>query len=158
MDFSHLKYAGEAIFLLGAAFRLLHWAVSALAEGDAPPSASIDYSTPAAPSLLSPLFPGATGPSGVDSTSTTGAIVSPHVPAKASALTHIGATLMAPVPPTSLLSTLGMLAAKQQDPEAPPHAGDPVLFPQSMLDAMTPEQQAQVISTLVKQRSGGIPG
>jgi hypothetical protein len=59
--------------------------------------------------------------------------------------------------PTSLLSTLGTLAAKQQDPEAPPHAGDPALFPQSMLDAMTPEQQAQVISTLVKQRAGGIP-
>ncbi len=38
-----LKYAGEAIFLVGIAFRLLRWAFDAVREGDAPPSAySID--------------------------------------------------------------------------------------------------------------------
>ena len=155
MDFSHLKYVGEAIFLLGAAFRLLHWAVSALAEGDAPPSAYADYGAPAALPPLSPLSDGSLTPSALDNAVATGSAVGGHTPQTATVLTHVATELMAPVPPTSLLSTLGMLATKQQDPEAPPHAGDPALFPQAMLDAMTPEQQAQVISTLVKQRSGG---
>jgi hypothetical protein len=35
----NLKYAGEGIFLLGVAFRLLRWALGAVVEGDAPPSA-----------------------------------------------------------------------------------------------------------------------
>lgn len=34
-----LKYAGEAIFLVGIAFRLLRWAFDAVRDGDAPPSA-----------------------------------------------------------------------------------------------------------------------
>jgi hypothetical protein len=34
-----LKYAGEAICLVGIAFRLLRWAFDAVREGDAPPSA-----------------------------------------------------------------------------------------------------------------------
>jgi hypothetical protein len=40
-----LKYAGEAICLVGIAFRLLRWAFDAVREGDAPPSAyAIDLS------------------------------------------------------------------------------------------------------------------
>jgi len=35
----NLKYAGEGIFLLGIAYRLLRWALGAVMEGDAPPSA-----------------------------------------------------------------------------------------------------------------------
>jgi hypothetical protein len=34
----------------------------------------------------------------------------------------------------------------------PPSLGDPALFPPEMLAAMTPEQQAKVIETLLKQR------
>jgi hypothetical protein len=35
----NLKYAGEAVFFLGIAFRLMRWIWSAVSEGDAPPSA-----------------------------------------------------------------------------------------------------------------------
>ena len=44
-----LKYGGEAVFFLGAAFRLLRWAWGAVSEGDAPPSAFVDM----------PVLPGA---------------------------------------------------------------------------------------------------
>ena len=37
-----LEYAGEAVVLVGIAFRLLRWAFDAAREGDAPPSAPID--------------------------------------------------------------------------------------------------------------------
>lgn len=151
MDFSHLKYAGEAVFLLGAAFRLLHWVFGALADGDAPPSAYADYGAPVAPPPLSPLSDGSLTPLAVNNVTTLGPTASHSTPHTATVLTQVA------MQPASLLSTLGMLAAKQRDPEAPPNAGDPALFPQSMLDAMTPEQQAQVISTLVKQRAGGVP-
>lgn len=57
-----LKYAGEAIVLVGIAFRLLRWAFDAVREGDAPPSAySIDLSAsngvhpPSAAAALSAL-------------------------------------------------------------------------------------------------------
>jgi hypothetical protein len=49
----NLKYAGEAVFFLGAAFRLLRWAMSAVSEGDAPPSAFV--SVPSAPGAHPPL-------------------------------------------------------------------------------------------------------
>jgi hypothetical protein len=35
----NLKYAGEAVFFLGIAFRMMRWIWSAVSEGDAPPSA-----------------------------------------------------------------------------------------------------------------------
>jgi hypothetical protein len=41
-----LKYGGEAVFFLGAAFRLLRWAWGAISEGDAPPSAFVDMPVP----------------------------------------------------------------------------------------------------------------
>ena len=110
----------------------------------------VDYGTPVA-APCSPAFPGATAPSTLDNAGAAGPTVGSRVVPTSTVLAQVA------MQPTSLLSTLGTLAAKQQDPEAPPHAGDPALFPQSMLDAMTPEQQAQVISTLVKQRAGGIP-
>jgi len=44
-----LKYAGEALFLIGLAYRLLRWALSAVAEGDAPPSAYAAMPAAAAP-------------------------------------------------------------------------------------------------------------
>jgi|SRR5579862_2979013 len=36
----------------------------------------------------------------------------------------------------------------------PPALGDPALFPPEMLAAMTPEQRAKVLETLLKQRAG----
>ena len=42
----NLKYAGEGIFFLGVAYRLLAWALGAVREGDAPPSAFV--ATPSA--------------------------------------------------------------------------------------------------------------
>jgi hypothetical protein len=155
MDFSHLKYAGEAVFLLGAALRLLHWAFGAVAEGDAPPSAYVDSGAPAAPPPLTPLANGSVAPSAVNGPATPGSTAGPSIPPTSTVLTQVATELMTPVPSTSLLSTLGMLATKQRDPDAPPDAGDPALFPQSMLDAMTPDQRAKVVSTLVKQHGGG---
>ena len=64
--------------------------------------------------------------------------------------------MRAPSDPLGLRS-LGILGAASKDMERPPGAGDPALFPKAMLDAMTPEQRAQVLGTLAKQRAGGTP-
>jgi hypothetical protein len=136
----NLKYAAEAIFLLGIAFRLLRWVAGALAEGDAPPSAFVDEQPVAA------YRPPSGQPLTIGLTSTNRPPISQ--PALLPQLTITTAT------PPSLLGTLENLAAQAREDAVPPHAGDPALFPQAMLDAMTPEQRAQVLNTLVKQRAG----
>lgn len=164
MDLTNIKYAGEAVFLLGAAYRLLRWALGAVEEGDAPPSAYADYGAPVPPIPL-PTLSAQPDPPVIGTSSAVGSAVGPtatqvsavsHVTNGSTPprVSHLANTLTIPLPP-SLLGTLGMLAMQQQNVDAPPHPGDPALFPQTMLDAMTPEQRAQVISTLVKQRSGG---
>ena len=55
MDSTNIKYAGEAIFLVGVAYRLLRWALGAFVEGDAPPSA-FNANDPGAPASLGALL------------------------------------------------------------------------------------------------------
>jgi hypothetical protein len=155
MDLTNIKYAGEAVFLLGVAYRLLRWAFGAFAEGDAPPSAYADYGAPVPRPI--PPFPSPGSPAALtidDSAAAAAPTAGQPAPHQTTGFRQVTIGLANPSPSPFLLSTLGRLAMSQRDPEAPPHPGDPALFSQSMLDAMTPEQRAQVLSTLAKERSG----
>lgn len=112
----NLKYLGEAIFLIGIAFRLLRWAWSAVQEGDAPPSASPDVTASVG---------GALPPKGVG---------------------QQVATLLDSGP-----GAVGGLAPSWGTHD-PATASNADLFPPAMLAAMTPEQRAAVLETLVKEQ------
>jgi hypothetical protein len=132
MDPTQLKYAGEAIFLLGVAYRLLRWALGAFEEGDAPPSA-FNSSEGIAPTNLATLL---TTP--VSQLSPTG--LNPGG-AQLSPTTFFTFKSSSP----SLVAKFTSSATQAQGLGEVPLAG---LFPQSMLDAMTPEQRAMVQATL----------
>jgi hypothetical protein len=151
MNLFNLKYGAEAIFLLGIAYRLLRWVVGALAEGDAPPSAYVADDALAPRALVAIPRVGAT----LTLSSTAGTHASPtQAPPQSPPLLQL--TLGSPTPTQPpLLTALERLASQPHDLQAPPHAGDPALFPQAMLDAMTPDQRAQVLNTLLKQRTSG---
>ncbi len=144
----NLKYGAEALFFIGVAFRLLRWALGALAEGDAPPSAyADDGGLRSRPSLQLTL----SGLQSIDPTKATAAGAFPGQSSSALRITtEVGGTL--PSAPLGLRA-LGIAGGASKDIERPPRAGDPALFPQAMLDAMTPEQRAQVLGSLAKQRA-----
>ena len=164
------KYAGEAIFLVGIAFRLLRWAYGAIQEGDAPPSASdLTLSGNAPPagavSALSALMGG-----------------DPGVNVKTSLFSKKFNIVMPPggspeLPPEVAAQLTPELRAKVVEAMAKIQPGtspvqfttqtsltthlnttsgiNPDLFPPEMLAAMTPEQRAKVMETLTKQVNGG---
>ena len=119
MDLTNIKYAGEAVFLLGVAYRLLRWALGAVEEGDAPPSAYADYGAPVPPIPL-PTLSAQPDPPVIGTSSAVGSAVGPtatqvsavsHVTNGSTPprVSHLANTLTIPLPP-SLLGTLGMLA------------------------------------------------
>ena len=149
MNLINLKYWAEAVFLLGVAFRLLRWALSALADGDAPPSAFVDDGIRRQSLELTLTSSRRVEPTTGSSPSSTRVSRS----SLATPLLIMSDTMSRPL----ALGALGKLGAASENLVPPPRPGDPALFPQAMLDAMTPEQRAQVLGTLAKQRTGETP-
>lgn len=122
---ANLKYAGEAVFLVGAAYRLLHWALGAVDEGDVAPNAftaAIRRRQPV-PSIIADA---AAEPSMAPITDGHG--------------NTIGAVMMHSV-------------QESQDSQALPGPGDPAIFPPAIWDALTPDQRVKLMESLMKQRA-----
>ena len=154
----NLKYAGEAVFFLGVAYRLLRWVAGAFLEGDLPPSAF-----PVAPTMRAgqglagtaeqvahTLMAQPRGEAGVPTAwARTGNLEAPPLPGDPALFPPEMLAAMTPEQRAHVMDSL----AKQRTSVAPPTPVDPALFPSEMLGAMTPEQRAHVMDTLAKQRA-----
>lgn len=127
MEIPNLKYGGTALFLLGISWRLIRWVVGTITEDDSPPGDAVDISS-ALPEGH-PLIAG-------------GSAVSAHPAQSTQSPFDRAAATRTDTSPWSAT-----------DPEAPPPAGDPTLFPQPMLDAMTPEERDRVQASLLRQHA-----
>jgi hypothetical protein len=133
VEIPNLEYGGTALFLLRMSYRLMRWVVGTIEEDNAPPGTVVDTSSalPDGHSLI------ATG--------------------LASAVRSASAARSADSAPTPFDSAVTERTSASpwtaNDPEAPPEPGDPNLFPQSMLEAMSPAQHAQVEDSLMRQRA-----
>lgn len=132
---SHLKYAGEALFLVGAAYKLVRWAVGAVVEGDVPPSLVTGRPDDARDHIA-------------------GGLKTPQMVAQA---------LMAPLEGHESHGVLDPYLYRTDFASTAPGPGDPDLFPPEMLNAMTPQQRAKIMESLIKTagrevgaRDGGV--
>jgi hypothetical protein len=133
VDIPNLEYGGTALFLLGMSYRLMRWVIGTIEEDDAPLGTVVDTSS-ALPNGHSLIVNG---------------LVSAGRPASAG-----GPTDSAPTPFDSAVTEQASASPwAANDPEAPPGPGDANLFPQSMLEAMSPAQRAQVENSLRQQRA-----
>ena len=173
MDSTQLKYAGEAICLVGIAFRLLRWAFDAVREGDAAPSATdmtVAGSQPqgvgSALSALLSAIPGVqVGGPQVKTTKFSNTYV---IPLSGSGSPQLPPELAAQLTPEMRAKVLDALT-KAEPGSAPVHVSsvktsfathlgstpgiNPDLFPAEMLAAMTPEQRAKVLETLANPQA-----
>ena len=167
-----LKYAGEAICLVGIAFRLLRWAFDAVREGDAAPSAY--------PADLT--LPGSASPQGVGAALSTLVSGGPglhvnsmtfsnkfNIPLSPSGSPELPPELAAQLTPDLRAKVLESLAKMQAGSPSlhfaantsfTTHLGststiNPDLFPPEMLAAMTPEQRAKVLEAAAMQAKKG---
>jgi hypothetical protein len=133
VEIPNLEYGGTALFLLGMSYRLMRWVIGTIEDDDAPPGTVIDTSS-ALPNGRPLIAKGLAS------------VVGSASPGRS--------TDHAPTPFDSAVTERTSASPwVATDPEAPPGPGDPNLFPESMLEAMSPAQHAHVESSLMQQRT-----